>query len=88
MLVLTRGHDESLLILPSPDIRDSMTVRELFRNGPIRVNVRKSGKGVRIGVEAPPDLSIVREEIHRESHHQQEGTTAQEGYPHETAPTP
>ena len=88
MLVLTRGHDESLLILPASDIRDSMTVKELFQAGPIRVNVRKTGGGVRIGIEAPAHISIVREEIHRELRNQQEGTTAPGGSPHETAASP
>jgi sRNA-binding carbon storage regulator CsrA len=88
MLVLTRGHDESLLIYPSPDISDSMTVKELFRDGPIRVNVRKGSGGVRIGVEAPPDLSIIREELYQASHNQQEGTIAPEVHPHETAASP
>jgi len=65
MLVLTRKNDESLLIFPTLNINDSMTVKELFRDGPIRVNVRKGSGEVQLGVEAPALLTIVREEIHR-----------------------
>ena len=34
--------------------------------------VRVSGGGVRLGIEAPPELPVVREEIFRELHKQAE----------------
>jgi carbon storage regulator len=49
MLVISRRVGETILI--GPDIRITL------------VGVRKSGGGVRLGIEAPDNVNIVREEI-------------------------
>lgn len=63
MLVLTRKEDESVVIFPSQDMDDSMTVKQLFINGPIRVQVQNISGQVRLGIDAPIELTILREEI-------------------------
>jgi sRNA-binding carbon storage regulator CsrA len=64
MLVLTRKAGQSLVIAPAPDLDPSMTVGELFAEGPIEIIVLVlQGSDVRLGVKANKRLRILREEI-------------------------
>jgi sRNA-binding carbon storage regulator CsrA len=64
MLVLTRRPDESLIIQPAQGIDPTMTVAELFAAGPLVVEVLAvNGPQVRLGIDAPQALAIVRDEL-------------------------
>ena len=64
MLVLSRRIEESLIVQPAEDIDPAMTVAELFQNGPVVLHVlATNGNQVRLGVEAPKELNIVRNEL-------------------------
>ena len=64
MLIITRRLGESFVLLPSNDIDPHMTVAKLFANGPIQVSiVEQKGCQVRVGIEAPSEVSILRSEI-------------------------
>ena len=67
MLTLSRRVDESIYLYPREGLDPSMTVAELFADGPIQIMLTKiQTKGqVKIGICAHADLVIVREEIHR-----------------------
>ena len=61
MLIVSRRDDESLLIRPGDGIDPSMTLADLFSNGPIEITVFSSNnKRVKLGVQAPEQLSIWR----------------------------
>ena len=63
MLVLTRTTGESILIYPE-DIPEGMTVEELFADGPIEIMVTETRPNqCKIGIDAPEDLKILREEL-------------------------
>ena len=62
MLILTRKPGEVLLIKPDPETGGDP--REWFANGPIRLRINAVyGNQVRIGIEAPRSLQILREEL-------------------------
>jgi sRNA-binding carbon storage regulator CsrA len=63
MLVLTRKAEQSLVIFPMADIPESMTVRELFCSGPIRILLHSATGDIKLGIEAPAELTILREEL-------------------------
>jgi sRNA-binding carbon storage regulator CsrA len=63
MLVLSRKAEQSLVIFPVADIRESMTVKELFSSGPIRILLRSATGDIKLGIEAPSELTILREEL-------------------------
>ena len=64
MLTLTRKEQQSLFIEPFEDIDPTMTVAELFANGGIEIYLDKiQGHKIRIGIEAPEVLNIVRGEL-------------------------
>jgi sRNA-binding carbon storage regulator CsrA len=64
MLVLTRKSEEGINIFPDTITNSSMTVEELFAEGPIRVIVRLTEKNnIKVGIEAPRGLKILREEL-------------------------
>lgn len=68
MLVLSRRIGESICILPSADIDTSMTVADLFGEGPIMIEIKQTkGKQVKLGFDAPRILSIKRSELLNES---------------------
>jgi sRNA-binding carbon storage regulator CsrA len=67
MLMLTRKIGESILIYPSDNLDPSMTVKELFIKGPITVTVCSTSHQVRIGIDAPSLLRILRDELIRPS---------------------
>ena len=61
MLVLKRNMGQSLIITPLIDASPDMTVKDLFSNGPIVITVED--QSVQIGIEAPGELLIVRDEL-------------------------
>ncbi|MFI4889216.1 MAG: carbon storage regulator [Steroidobacterales bacterium] len=64
MLVLSRRADESILIQPAEGADSTMTLRELFANGPIQITLLgASGRRVKVGIEAPEQLAIRRKDI-------------------------
>jgi len=64
MLVLTRRIGESILIFPADDLDPDTPVSSLFADGAIRVTLtRINGNQARLGIVAPPALSIAREEV-------------------------
>jgi sRNA-binding carbon storage regulator CsrA len=61
MLVLSRRTDESIEMQPAEDADRSMTLAQLFADGPILiVLLGGSGRRVKLGIEAPEQLSIRR----------------------------
>lgn len=63
MLSLSRKENESLFIQLAKDVDQNMTVADLFKDGPIEINVSDIRKTqVKIGIHAPLELNIVREE--------------------------
>lgn len=61
MLVVTRKENESIKIEPVDGIDTSLTLRELFAQGPIVLKLAHVGqRRVRIVVEAPSALKIMR----------------------------
>ena len=64
MLNLTRKEQESILIFPAEDLDPEMTVAELFSDGVIEIYLDKvKDIKVRIGIDAPKALNIVRGEL-------------------------
>lgn len=64
MLVLTRRPGEALLIRPDKNLDPSMTVTELFKDGPILVSIQDiKPNQVRIGIEASRAFAVVRDEL-------------------------
>jgi sRNA-binding carbon storage regulator CsrA len=62
---------DSIMIFPSDEIPEGMTVEELFANGPIEIkvgrvresrNIRKMK--VEVGIAAPKELSILRDSLY------------------------
>jgi sRNA-binding carbon storage regulator CsrA len=63
MLVLSRRADESILIQPAEGADGSMTLAQLFANGPILITLLgASGRRVKVGIEAPEQLAIRRKD--------------------------
>lgn len=63
MLVVSRKIAESLIIRPGDGADPEMTLRELFRSGPIEITIFDGGVSrVKMGVQAPPALAIQRVE--------------------------
>jgi sRNA-binding carbon storage regulator CsrA len=63
MLVLSRRADESIVILPADGTDTSMTLAELFANGPIQITLLGgTGKRVKMGINAPVHLAIRRKD--------------------------
>jgi len=61
MLIVSRRDAESILIRPGDDIDPSMTLGDLFQNGPIEITIFSSNNNrVKMGVQAPDELSIWR----------------------------
>jgi sRNA-binding carbon storage regulator CsrA len=64
MLVLSRRADESITIQPADGVDVSMTMAQLFANGPIQITLLGgTGKRVKMGIEAPEQLSIRRKDV-------------------------
>lgn len=69
MLELSRTQGQSILLFPSAEVPDDMTVKELFAAGPVEIKVvsARKGQGVlrsKIGIEAPKALTILRDELY------------------------
>ena len=63
MLVLSRRADESIMIQPAEGTDVSMTLEQLFAKGPILITLLGgSGRWVKVGIEAPEELSIRRKD--------------------------
>lgn len=68
MLVLSRKENESIQIEPIDGIDPSLTLHEVFAQGPIVLTLTHVGsRRVRIVVEAPGALRIMRTEAGSES---------------------
>jgi sRNA-binding carbon storage regulator CsrA len=64
MLVLSRRADESILIQPAEGTDVSMTLEQLFAKGPILITLLGgTGRRVKVGIEAPEQLSIRRKDV-------------------------
>jgi sRNA-binding carbon storage regulator CsrA len=63
MLVLSRRADESILIQPAEGADGTMTVAELFANGPIQITfLGGTGRRIKMGIDAPEQLAIRRKD--------------------------
>ena len=61
MLIVSRRDAESILIRPGEGIDTSMTLADLFQNGPIEITIFTTDNiRVKMGVQAPEELSIWR----------------------------
>ncbi len=64
MPVLSRSTDEAIVIELADDMYGSMTLAELFADGPILITLLGgSGRRVKMGIEAPNQLSIRRKDF-------------------------
>jgi sRNA-binding carbon storage regulator CsrA len=63
MLVLTRKEGESVYIYPAVYIDENMTVKELFSHGPIMISVNKIAGQVKLAIDAPTVLAVLRGEL-------------------------
>jgi len=63
MLELARKGGQSILIFPSNKINPDMTVAELFVGGPIEIRILYLKSHVRLAIQAPSDLRILRAEL-------------------------
>lgn len=64
MLILTRKQGQSFTINPQPNLDPDTPIKQLFADGPIRVQVvGLHGPPARLGVEANPGFSILRDEL-------------------------
>jgi sRNA-binding carbon storage regulator CsrA len=63
VLVVSRKENESITIEPGEGIDPSLTLREVFGQGPIVLTLKHVGaRRVRIVIEAPSALKIMRSE--------------------------
>lgn len=63
MLVVSRKENESITIEPAEGIDPSLTLREVFGQGPIVLTLTHVGpRRVRIVIDAPSALKIMRSE--------------------------
>jgi sRNA-binding carbon storage regulator CsrA len=61
MLIVSRRDAESILIEPGKDIDPTITLSDLFQDGPIEITIFSSNNNrVKMGVQAPEELSIWR----------------------------
>ncbi len=61
MLIVSRRDAESIEIRPGDGIDPSMTLADLFSNGPIEITIFSSHNNrVKMGVQAPEQLCIWR----------------------------
>src|ERR1700691_1229118 len=69
MLVLSRRADESIVIQPADGVDSSMTLAQLFANGPILITLLGgTGRRVKMGIEAPEQLAIPRKDVAQPVH--------------------
>lgn len=61
MLVVSRRADEAIQIKLAEGADGSLTLRDLFAKGPIEITLLGgNGRRVKMGIEAPPELCILR----------------------------
>ena len=65
MLMLSLNPGRKVIIRPSANLDLNMTIGELFNNNTIEILFceKKQSKGIKVGISAPVELNIVREEI-------------------------
>lgn len=64
MLVLTRKPGQKIRVMPAAALDPHLTVAELFAKGPIEIVVTHvQGLQVKLGVHAPRELLVLREEL-------------------------
>lgn len=64
MLVVSRKENQSIKIEPLEGVDPSLTLREVFAQGPISLTLRHVGpRRVRIVIEAPRALKVMRGEV-------------------------
>jgi sRNA-binding carbon storage regulator CsrA len=64
MLVLSRRADESIVIQPADGVDVSMTLAQLFANGPIQITLLGgTGRRIKMGIDAPEQLAIRRKDV-------------------------
>lgn len=64
MLVLSRRADQSIVIQPADGVDVSMTMEQLFANGPIQITLLGgTGRRIKMGIEAPEQLAIRRKDV-------------------------
>ena len=71
MLYLALKHRETIIIDPKEGLDPTMTVAELFKDGPICIEISKvheMGKKVLLGVQAPLELRVLRHELIAATH--------------------
>lgn len=63
MLVVSRRADEAIQIKLADGVDSSLTLKDLFAKGPIEITLLGgNGRRVKMGIEAPPELCILRVE--------------------------
>lgn len=64
MLSITRKDQEALVIFPGEGLDPNMKVADLFRDGPIRIGIRRTdGNKTRVDIDSPRVLTVLREEL-------------------------
>ena len=64
MLALARREGETILVYPSQDVDPDMTVAELFKDGPIHIEIGNiTSKQAKILIGAPDSLKVDRLEV-------------------------
>ena len=68
MLTLTRREGESIRIFPNDNVDQSMTLGELFADGPVELIVSKvKGRQISLSFKAPRELAILRDEVKKKA---------------------
>ncbi len=63
MLIVSRRADESIQINLADGADGTLTLNDLFAKGPIEIMLLgSSGRRVKVGIAAPPELSIRRKD--------------------------
>lgn len=63
MLVVSRRSDESIQINLADGVDGTLTLNDLFAKGPIEITLLGgNGRRVKMGIAAPPELSIRRKD--------------------------
>lgn len=61
MLIVSRRDAESILVQPGKDVDPTITLGDIFQNGPIEITIFSSGNNrVKMGIQAPDELTIWR----------------------------
>ena len=66
MLVVSRRADEAIQIKLADGANGNLTLNDLFAKGPIEITLLGgNGRRMKVGIEAPPELSIRRKDKSR-----------------------